>query len=89
MNTPLPCSDGAFLKAILRGSVSPEQELEIAGHLDECVQCRAVVEMLCIDDGPITEPSSDTGPETFGDRKSSDPVESAPTSDSKQSDAQA
>jgi anti-sigma factor RsiW len=50
MNTPLPCPDSALLHVIRRGTISPEQELEIAHHLEQCVQCRAVVEMLSLDD---------------------------------------
>lgn len=61
MNLPLPCPEGALLNAILQGSVTPAQESEIAAHLEECTQCRAVVEMLSIDDdNPIAEPSSES-----------------------------
>ena len=59
MNTPLPCPDSALLHVIRRGTISPEQELEIAQHLEQCSQCRVVVEMLSFDDGSdlMTEPS--------------------------------
>jgi anti-sigma factor RsiW len=87
MNTPLPCPDGALLHAILRGSVSHEQELEIARHLEDCSQCRAVVEMLCIDDGPITEPSSDASLAAPRNRKVPDPVDTTSAGDSTQCDA--
>ena len=87
MDTPLPCPDSALLHAILRGSVSPEQELEIARHLEDCSQCRAVVEMLCIDDGPITEPSSDASLAAPRNRKVPDPIDTTSTGDATQSDA--
>jgi serine/threonine protein kinase len=57
MNMPLPCPDSALLHVIRRGTISPEQELEIAQHLEQCAQCRAVVEMLSLDD------DSDSGTE--------------------------
>lgn len=57
MNMPLPCPDSALLHVIRKGSTSPEQELEIAQHLEQCAQCRAVVEMLSLDD------DSDSGTE--------------------------
>ncbi|MDG2358312.1 MAG: hypothetical protein P8M20_01530 [Planctomycetaceae bacterium] len=50
MNMPLPCPDSALLHVIRKGSTSPEQELEIAQHLEQRAQCRAVVEMLSLDD---------------------------------------
>ena len=50
MNMPLPCPDSTLLHVIRRGAISPEQELEIAQHLEQCVLCRAVVEMLNLDD---------------------------------------
>lgn len=50
MNTPLPCPDSPLLHVIRKGSISPEQELEIAQHLEQCAQCRSVVEMLSLDD---------------------------------------
>lgn len=59
MNTPLPCPDSALLQVIRKGSISPEQELEIAQHLEQCAQCRSVVEMISlVDDSDLmTEPS--------------------------------
>lgn len=63
MNMPLPCPDSALLHVIRKGSISPEQEKEIEQHLEECAQCRAVVEMLSLDDdsGLLTEASIGEG----------------------------
>jgi serine/threonine protein kinase len=59
MSMPLPCPDSALLHVIRQGNMSPEQELEIAQHLEQCSQCRAVEEMLSlVDDSDLmTEPS--------------------------------
>lgn len=50
MNMPLPCPDSALREVIRNGRISPEQEQEIAEHLEHCSQCRAVVEMLTLAD---------------------------------------
>jgi hypothetical protein len=58
MNTPLPCPDSTLLDVIRDGSISPEQEQKITQHLEHCPRCRAVVEMLSLDDNMdvIAEP---------------------------------
>ena len=50
MNTPLPCPDSTLMDVIRQGSISPEQEQELSQHLEECPRCRAVVEMLSLDE---------------------------------------
>lgn len=54
MNIPLPCPDSTLRDVIRYGRISPEQEEQIAEHLEHCPQCRAVVEMLT-----LTEDSDD------------------------------
>lgn len=46
MSMPLPCPESSLLDAILRGRVSPDDEIEIERHLEVCEQCRKAVDVL-------------------------------------------
>ncbi len=54
MTIPLPCPDGELLAALMRGSISSEEEtLAIEKHLAECAQCRLVADLIAgIDESP-------------------------------------
>ena len=57
MTVPLPCSDGELLAALMRGSISSEEETQaIERHLSECVQCRLVADLIAGIDEPPDEP---------------------------------
>lgn len=48
MSLPLPCADSILMDAILGGRVSEQAEFVIERHLDDCDQCRRVVEFLSV-----------------------------------------
>ncbi len=54
MTVPLPCPDGELLAALMRGSISSEEETQaIERHLSECAQCRLVADLITgIDESP-------------------------------------
>jgi len=64
MALPLPCPDGVLLRAVREGRTSVEFEAELAEHLKQCAQCRAVVEMILAEDAPIRDAM---GPDHSGD----------------------
>ena len=60
MTIPLPCPDGELLAALMRGSISSEEETQaVERHLSECAQCRAVADLIA----GIDEPSDDSAGE--------------------------
>lgn len=57
MTIPLPCHDGELLAALMRGSISSEEEtLAIEQHLSECAQCRLVADLIAGIDEASDEP---------------------------------
>jgi len=46
MSLPLPCPESDLLRAILRGSVEPDDDERIALHLESCEQCRRTIDLI-------------------------------------------
>jgi hypothetical protein len=46
MTLPLPCPNSVLMQTILRGTILPGEEEQIADHLEECDQCRRAFAIL-------------------------------------------